>query len=402
MDIPIEPRRLLGDLETLRSIGRQSTGVVRPAFSKADIEARRWLAGRMTEAGLAPVIDPAGNLFGLPEGADKPLLMGSHSDSQPEGGWLDGAYGVIAALEVSRASSEAGGPAVAAVSFQDEEGRFGALTGSQLWTGSLTMEEADVLVDTTGTSFAEARKAMAGEVSGGFVPPDTFSGFIEAHIEQGPVLDDSGEAIGVVDAIVGIRQVTVAYAGEQNHAGTTPMDVRRDAFQGLARYTEALNAALAPIVTPSTVWTIGHVAVEPNASSIVPGRVTFTVQWRDAESDRMDEMETLIRRIVDETASRSGLTADISGYFSLPPVAMDTGLVGRLEASAARHAPDRWRRMRSGALHDATNVSALLPTAMLFVPSIGGVSHSFAEDTAEADLVLGAQVLADCVGRGGH
>lgn len=401
MDIPMEPRRLLDDLETLRSIGRQSTGVVRPAFSEADIEARRWLAGRMTEAGLAPVVDPAGNLFGLPEDADKPLLMGSHSDSQPEGGWLDGAYGVIAALEVSRASAEAGGPAVAVVSFQDEEGRFGALTGSQLWTGSLTMEEADKLVDTAGNRFAEARKAMAGEVSGEFVPPDTFSGFIEAHIEQGPVLDDSGEAIGVVDAIVGIRQVTVTYAGEQNHAGTTPMAVRRDAFQGLARYTEALNAALAPVVTPSTVWTIGHVAVEPNASSIVPGRATFTVQWRDAESDRMDEMERLIRRTVDETASRSGLTADVSGYFSLPPVAMDAGLVGRLEASAARHAPDRWRRMRSGALHDATNVSALLPTAMLFVPSIGGVSHSFAEDTAEADLVLGAQVLADCVG-GGH
>jgi len=401
MDIPMEPRRLLDDLETLRSIGRQSTGVVRPAFSEADIEARRWLARRMTEAGLAPVVDPAGNLFGLPEDADKPLLMGSHSDSQPEGGWLDGAYGVIAALEVSRASAEAGGPAVAVVSFQDEEGRFGALTGSQLWTGSLTMEEADKLVDTAGNRFAEARKAMAGEVSGEFVPPDTFSGFIEAHIEQGPVLDDSGEAIGVVDAIVGIRQVTVTYAGEQNHAGTTPMAVRRDAFQGLARYTEALNAALAPVVTPSTVWTIGHVAVEPNASSIVPGRATFTVQWRDAESDRMDEMERLIRRTVDETASRSGLTADVSGYFSLPPVAMDAGLVGRLEASAARHAPDRWRRMRSGALHDATNVSALLPTAMLFVPSIGGVSHSFAEDTAEADLVLGAQVLADCVG-GGH
>ena len=113
-------------------------------------------------------------------------------------------------------------------------------------------------------------------------------------------------------------------------------------------------------------------------------------------------METLIRRTVDETASRSRLTADVSGYFSLPPVAMDAGLVGRLEASAARHAPDRWRRMRSGALHDATNVSALLPTAMLFVPSIGGISHSFAEDTAEADLVLGTQVLADCVGSGGH
>lgn len=398
MDVPINSERLLDDLATLRSFGRKSTGVVRPAFSEADVEARRWLAGRMKEAGLASHVDPAGNLFGLPKDATRPFLMGSHSDSQPEGGWLDGAYGVIAALEVSRASGEAGGPPVAVVSFQDEEGRFGALTGSQLWTGSLTLEEADALVDTAGTTFAEARKAMAGDVSGGFVPPGTFSGFIEAHIEQGPVLDDSGEAIGVVDAIVGIRQVTVSYGGEQNHAGTTPMDMRRDAFQGLARFSETLNAALAPVVTPSTVWTIGHVAVEPNASSIVPGRATFTVQWRDAEADRMDQMERLIRNTVEQVASGSGLAADLSGYFALPPVAMDAGLVGRLEASAARHAPGRWRRMRSGALHDATNVSARLPTAMLFVPSIGGVSHSFAEDTAEADLVLGAQVLVDCVG----
>ena len=176
------------------------------------------------------------------------------------------------------------------------------------------------------------------------------------------------------------------------------MKMRRDAFQGLAGFSEALNADLTPVVTPSTVWTIGHVALEPNASSIVPGRATFTVQWRDAEADRMDDMERLIREAVEETATARGLNADLSGYFALPPVAMDAGLVGRLEASAARHAPGRWRRMRSGALHDATNVSALMPTAMLFVPSIGGVNHSFAEDTAEADLVLGAQVLADCVG----
>ena len=238
---------------------------------------------------------------------------------------------------------------------------------------------------------------MAGDVTGGFVPADRFGAFIEAHIEQGPVLDGSGEAIGVVDAIVGIRQVTVSYVGEQNHAGTTPMAVRRDAFQGLARFTQALNAALAPVVTPSTVWTIGHVAIAPDASSIVPGRATFTAQWRDAVPERLDEMEHLVRRTVEETASGSGLSADVSGYFSLPPVAMDPGLVARLEASAARHAPGRWRRMRSGALHDATNVSALLPTVMLFVPSIGGVSHSFAEDTAEPDLVLGAQVLAGFV-----
>ena len=231
--ITIDPGRLLADLDTLRSCGAQGTGVVRPAFSDTDIAARKWLAERMTQAGLEPIFDPAGNVFGLPAGDEKCLLLGSHSDTQPEGGWLDGAYGVIAGLEVARAAAEAGGPPVAVVSFQDEEGRFGALTGSQVWSGSLSLEEADRLTDHAGITFARARSSMADDCGDGFVPADRFSGFIEAHIEQGPVLDGTGEAIGVVDGIVGIRSENYCFKGENRTTpGRRPWDCAAMPFRG--------------------------------------------------------------------------------------------------------------------------------------------------------------------------
>ncbi|MDA4846138.1 hydantoinase/carbamoylase family amidase [Hoeflea poritis] len=395
--ININPDRLLGDLQKLRSFGARQSGVVRPAFSEADIAAREWLAGRMREAGLEPVFDPAGNLFGVPQ-TDRPcILSGSHSDSQPEGGWLDGAYGVIAALEVARASAETGGPPVAVVSFQDEEGRFGALTGSRIWTGALPLDEADGITDLEGRSFAEARAAMAGLCVAGFIQPGRFSGFIEAHIEQGPVLDDAAESIGVVNAIVGIRSLQMRFTGHQNHAGTTPMAVRRDAFQGLAAFTGAINRDFADVVTPATVWTIGHVALQPNASSIVPGQADFTVQWRDGSADRLDHMEAIIRETAMRLCDDRGLQLDISNPVAVPPTEMDATLRARLERAAETTAPGAWRIMPSGALHDAANVARLMPAAMLFVPSIGGVSHNFSEDTHKHDLVRGAEVLARAI-----
>ena len=396
-NISIDPDRLLADLHTLRGFGKSGSGVVRPAFSRADIEARLWLADRMREAGLAPHLDPVGNLFGLPPGDVPCLLMGSHSDSQPEGGWLDGAYGVISALEVSRASAEAGGPPVAVVSFQDEEGRFGIITGSAIWSGKLPLADADRLTDTDGNTLAEARAVVAGHCMPDFLRPDRFSGFIEAHIEQGPVLDSAGEAIGVVDTIVGIRSEDFRFTGQQNHAGTTPMALRRDAFQGLVDFTDTLNARLADVVTPATVWTIGHVSLHPNASSIVPGQVDFTVQWRDGETARLDRMHEIIVETAQAIAESRGLDLERSGFLAAPPTAMDDTLAGLLRDSAQTVVPDRWRSMPSGALHDATNVARLMPAAMLFVPSIGGISHAFGEDTAEDHLVLGGQVLAKAV-----
>ena len=390
----IDGDRFLADLHMLRSFGAAGEGVVRPAYSDADVAARRWLATQMTGLGLRVEIDAMGNLFGLAEGPS--LLLGSHSDSQPEGGWLDGALGVIAALEVARAAQEAGGPAVSVVSFQDEEGRFGVTTGSAVWSGQLSLADADVLKDDAGVALGDARQAMAGMVTGD-VAPDLFTGFIEMHIEQGPALDTSGEKIGVVTDIVGIRDMKITFEGQQNHAGTTPMHLRRDAFQAVSAFNTLLNDRLRNVVTPQTVWTIGHVSLYPNASSIVPGRAVFSMQWRDADTDRLARMETIIRETAAEVAQTQGMTLSYGTLLGLEPVAMDTRLRSALEAGAEAVTPGNWRKMPSGALHDATNVARFLPVAMVFVPSIGGLSHTFAEDTAEDDLVAGVRVLAHAV-----
>jgi N-carbamoyl-L-amino-acid hydrolase len=394
--IPLNPDRFLSDLHHLRSIGASGVGkgVVRPAYTPEDIAARDWLASRMADAGLTPQFDAMGSLFGLAEGPS--LLLGSHSDSQPEGGWLDGALGVIAALEIARASREAGGPTISVVSFQDEEGRFGVTTGSAVWSGTQTLDSVAELTDTTGTTLAKERAAMGARL-GPMVDPSQFTRFIEMHIEQGPVLDSTGEAIGVVTGIVGIRDMVITLEGQQNHAGTTPMALRQDAFQGLSAFNQLLNDRLRNVVTPSTVWTIGHVALHPDAHSIVPGRVRFSMQWRDGEADRLARMEQVIRDTAAEVAQERGLTLSYGPLLGLDPVDMDPTIVAALSDAAEAQVPGRWRRMPSGALHDATNVARLMPVGMLFVPSINGISHDFAEDTAEADLVTGLQVLARAV-----
>tara|TARA_R110002049_G_scaffold44333_4_gene129938 strand:- start:13844 stop:15037 length:1194 start_codon:yes stop_codon:yes gene_type:complete len=393
----IDAARFLADLHMLRSFGAAGVGkgVVRPAYSAADVAARQWLADRMRAAGLRVEIDPMGNLFGLAEGPS--ILLGSHSDSQPEGGWLDGALGVVAALEVARAATEAGGPAVSVVSFQDEEGRFGVTTGSEVWSGHLDQGTADTLTDHAGVTLGEARQAV-GQMVTGEVDPGLFTGFVEMHIEQGPTLDQSGEKIGVVTDIVGIRDMNVTFEGQQNHAGTTPMHLRRDAFQAVSEFNALLNERLRNVVTPSSVWTIGHLSLHPNASSIVPGRAVVSMQWRDGDADRLARMEMIIRDTAAEVAQTRGMALSYGPLSGLEPVAMDARLRDALAEAAEAVAPANWRKMPSGALHDATNVSRLMPVAMLFVPSIGGISHAFDEDTAEDDLVAGVQVLARAVG----
>lgn len=392
----VDAERFLANLHMLRSFGAAGVGkgVVRPAYSAPDVAARVWLAERFALAGLRVEMDAMGNLFGLAEGAS--LLMGSHSDSQPEGGWLDGALGVIAALEVAQASREAGGPAISVVSFQDEEGRFGVTTGSAQWSGALSLDDADLLVDDVGITLGAARLAVAEMVTGP-VDPAQFTGFVELHIEQGPNLDNAGEQIGVVTDIVGIRDMKITLEGQQNHAGTTPMAVRRDAFQAMSTFNTSLNERLRNIVTPSTVWTIGHVSLHPNASSIVPGKVVFSMQWRDGDVQRLARMEEIIRETADEIAAKMGMAVHFGSMLGLEPVAMDARLRDALEQGAEVVAPGKWRKMPSGALHDATNVATLMPVAMLFVPSINGISHAFEEDTAEVDLVAGVEVLARAV-----
>ncbi|MEP5728706.1 MAG: hydantoinase/carbamoylase family amidase [Sulfitobacter sp.] len=392
----VDAARFLDDLRQLQKFGASGVGngVVRPAFSDADMAARAWLADRFEDAGLRVEMDAMGNLFGLAE--EPSLLMGSHSDSQPEGGWLDGALGVIAALEVARAAREAGGPAVSVVSFQDEEGRFGGLTGSSVWSGYTPLSEVDDVEDHTGVTLRAARAQIATDVTGD-VDPGQFTGFIELHIEQGLTLDAVGEQIGVVSEIVGTREIPITFIGQQNHAGTTQMHLRRDAFQGLAVFSALLNERLRNVVTPTTVWTTGHVNVHPNASSIVPGKVAFSMQWRDGDPERLRRMEGIVRETAQDVATQVGLEVEFGPMWELEPVAMDARLRAALEKGANTVAPGRWRVMPSGALHDATNVARLMPVAMVFVPSIDGISHAFEEDTDEVDLVAGLQVLAQAV-----
>ena len=236
MPLAVDGDRLLADLAAYRRIGGRGNGVVRRAFSEPDLEARRLVARHMAEAGLDVRWDPIGNIFGLPPGDGPCLLVGSHSDTQPEGGWLDGIYGVAVGLAVARAARAAGGPRVAVVSFQDEEGAFASLMGSRWWTGAYRMEDLREAVDSDGRRLGPLLDAVP-EIQGAQpVEPERFSGFLEAHIEQGPVLHETGEAIGVVTSIVGSRNYALTIEGQQNHAGTTPMDRRRDAVTGLIRF----------------------------------------------------------------------------------------------------------------------------------------------------------------------
>lgn len=395
----INTERMLADLDMLRSIGAVKTGVVRPAYSEADRLARIWLAQRMQQAGLEVSVDAIGNVFGLPPGAEKCILIGSHSDTQPEGGWLDGAYGVIVGLEIARASLEQCGTPVACVSFQDEEGRFSTLTGSRVWTGLMSLEEADECCDSTGLRLGQARLERTGMPEPRAVATDRFSAFLEIHIEQGPVLDTTGERIGVVEDIVGIRTEKMSFLGEQNHAGTTPMHLRRDAFQGLNHFVSKVNGRLAEVATAETVWTVGHVELHPNANSIVPGRADFTIQWRDADDERLDRMTDIIYATARESADKLHLEWQHFGCDLIAPTRSNATLVEAMVKAAEHLAPGFWRRMPSGALHDSAHVSSVLPMAMLFVPSRGGISHSFAEDTDRADLALGADVLCEVVAR---
>jgi len=395
--LPADPSRMLGDLDALRRIGADGQGVRRPAFGDADIAARVWLAGRMRDAGLEPVVDEWGNLFGLPPGEAPCMLVGSHTDTQPLGGWLDGSYGVICALELARAAVAAGGPRLAVVSFQDEEGRFGGLTGSSVWSGAVSREAADALVDAGGVRLAAARR-RAGEIAPmASVPHSRFSGFIEPHIEQGPVLDGSGECLAVVDSIAGVRSYAAIFEGEANHAGTTPMALRRDASRAMLAFGAALDRAFAEAAGDRTVWTMGRIVVEPNAPSVIPSSAALSIQFRDTDRARLEALAALVQPCADQAARAAGLGVEVMPGFAADPVAMDATLVEGLAAACEAVAPGRWRRMHSGALHDATHVSRVMPAAMLFVPSIGGISHNPAEDTERLHLGLGLLALARAV-----
>src|SRR6185436_18157761 len=398
----IDPHRLLADLRTLRSIGAKGPGVVRPAFSAADMEARRWLSQRYAEAGLEPAIDGVGNVLGRSRNSGKALLTGSHSDTQPTGGWLDGALGVIYALEVVRALGADPATrrmAVDAVSFQDEEARFVGCLGSRSLVGALSPDIERDAADRDGILLESAiREAGLAAVPRVQLDAARYAGFLEAHIEQGPTLEDTGKRIGVVDAIVGLRGMRFVFRGQQNHAGTTMMARRRDAATALYELAYRINQEFPKAAAERSVWTMGRLRVEPNATSIVPGYADLDLQFRDASDAPLDAFEKIVERIVADMNARGGVKVEATrARAPIPPTMMDEGLRKHLEASAEKHAPGKWMRLPSGAFHDAGIISSTLPSAMLFIPSIGGISHDFSENSRDDDIVLGCQVLADAV-----
>jgi N-carbamoyl-L-amino-acid hydrolase len=392
----IDPERLLNDLKALRAFGACGPGVVRPSFSDSDMAARRWLSGRMAEAGLEARIDGVGNVIGRSPKAGRALLMGSHTDTQPRGGWLDGALGVIYALEAARALAE--DPASAPLpldiaSWMDEEGSYLGCLGSASFAEALDDAEMRRATNAEGRSVAEALEAAGlAQEAPARLEPERHAAYLEAHIEQGPVLETEGKRIGVVTSIVGMRRFTLSFSGQQNHAGTTPMALRRDAGDALIvpGRQAARGAARAPRRTHGLHHRPGRLRPRRRVDHPGPGRDEPAVSRRRGSAARPHGSGGAApgRRGEPSRPGPGRSTSRLEGAL------MDSGLQDHLAAAAERHAPGQWMRMPSGAAHDAQVLARRLPSAMLFVPSIGGISHDFAEDTAEADIALGCQIFA--------
>jgi N-carbamoyl-L-amino-acid hydrolase len=395
----INPERLMSDLYHLRSIGRLGTGVARPAFSGADIEARRWLLGRMEEVGLNASMDGVGNVIGYSKNPGPALLLGSHTDSQPTGGWLDGALGVAYGLETARVMAtdpETSSLAVDVVSWSDEEGTFMGTMGSKSFCGELNradMERAQNL--RTGQSLLEAiREAGAENLPLARLDLSHSVAYLEAHVEQGPYLEAEKKLLGVVTAIVGIRTFTIKFSGEQNHAGTTPMTYRKDAGMTLIKTAGLLDRELAGLAGPRSVWTVGRVVFDPGVPSVIPGKAELSLQFRDTDEAVLDRMRKEADRVVAEVNHSGPVEVSIEPAFpEVEPAVMDEGVRKHLEKAAENHAPGAWNVMPSGAGHDAQVLARHLPAGMLFIPSINGISHDIAEDTAEEDIIRGCQAF---------
>jgi len=388
----IDATRLLKDLRELARIGAYKTGVHRPTYSADDMTARHWFATRLTEAGLQPKIDGIGNVIGRSAAPGPKLLLGSHLETQPHAGWLDGALGVIYGLEVARVL----GQGIEVGAWADEEGHFGNFLGSRSFVRGIDPAEIARTVNRhDGGKLADAlaQAGLAGRPRAR-LDPARYRGYLEAHIEQGDELDTSGLRLGVVTSIVGIWQYAIRFEGVQNHAGPTRMAIRRDAGVALVRLAGAIEARFPQVGGPRSVWTTGRILLEPGAPSIVPGAAEMLFQFRDADPARLAAMEQALEALVAE-ANAGPCSVALTNLSRSTPKLMDAALQDALERAAERNAPGMHIRMPSGAGHDAQIFAEALPAAMLFVPSIGGISHHYAEDTRDEDIVLGCQVLAD-------
>jgi N-carbamoyl-L-amino-acid hydrolase len=401
----INGERLLADLRRIADFGRYETGVHRPHLSPQDVESRHWLAARMKEAGLEPVIDGVGTVLGRSPRTGPRILIGSHTDTQPRGGWLDGVMGVIYGLEVARAMAEDPETAHLAVdvaSWADEEGHWGQMTGSHSFVGMLSDADIDraYFRDQPDLTMRAALKDAGLEgTPRSHLEEGRYRGYLEAHIEQGGVLEATDKRIGIVTAIVGIYAYRLTFSGIQNHAGTTPMPIRKDAGVAMMRLYNEIMEAFPKLAGPRSVWTIGKMSLEPGAPAIIPGKAEMLLQFRDADKAVLDRFEAAVMEIAAASNAKGPCTVECVNLSRTMPTVMNDRFLDAIEESAAVHAPDKHMRMPSGAGHDAQILGLRLPAAMMFVPSIGGISHHFTEDTADADIVLGCQVFADATAR---
>jgi len=399
--VEIDGQRLLESLATLRSFGATGTGVVRQMFSDIDMQSRGWLVEQMRQAGLDAEIDGVGTVFGRSANSGPAVILGSHSDTQPEGGWLDGAMGVMYGIEVARALAEDPDTkhlAVDVASWADEEGTYTSCLGSRSFVGDFP--DSDLQDQSaTGESVSQAIERVGlHTVPRAALDVNRHIAYLEAHIEQGPHLEDTSKRVGVVTSIVGIRAMQIDFVGEQNHAGSTPMARRKDAGVALFDFGVRLRERLQAIAGPTTVWTIGNARILPGGESIIPGRAWCGVQFRDPSDDVMDAFQAAISALAQEMTDEGpvAVSAELRRE-PMPPAAMDPGLRQHLVTAAAGRVPGEWVEMPSAAIHDANVMSEHLPSAMLFIPSIRGISHDFAEDSTELDIVTGCQVLCDAV-----
>jgi beta-ureidopropionase / N-carbamoyl-L-amino-acid hydrolase len=395
--------RVLADLHALRGIGAYKTGVHKPTFSEPHMRSLEWLAQRLPEAGLSPEIDGIGNVLGTSTKSGPKLLAGSHLESQNYAGWLDGPLGVVYALEAARVinpDSNMNG-AVEVASWCDEEGHFGSFLGSRSYVGGVTEAEIDAARDrSSGRTMRDALRdvGLAGRPR---VKAERgrHIGYLEAHIEQGRTLESGSLKIGVVTSIVGIWQYRITFTGEQNHAGTTRMALRKDAGLALARFCVDIDDRFPKMSGPRTVWTTGRITLDPGAPSIIPGAAEMLFQMRDDDPGVIDRLEDLLRSMAAEVTAQGRCGVAVERIRTGAPAMMDASFQRAIEAASTEFAGGRSIRMPSGAGHDAQVLATIMPAGMLFVPSIGGISHHWTENTDDADIVTGAEVFVDACRR---